>query len=155
MAAVHGLHAVLIQPERTDHVAGAPLAANAAAASWFHLAAEVVLVRFDDGAATLQELQITWCDLTASLRIIDGTKETLGLGQAEIQHVDRPISGEGWSHHTNAVRLFGGDGIGLLDQERSWLELGDGPVSHQDVGVKRRVVKGLLSVVETAAQPSG
>ena len=42
--------------------------------------------------------------------------------------------------------------IALLQQQGAWLQLGQGPELHQDVGEEGRVLEGLVLVAEAGAQ---
>ena len=66
---------------------------------------------------------------------------------------DQPsFRAERWSQNPDPVGLSGCDGIGLFQQQGSWLELGQWPEAHQNVAIQRWIVEGLTLVVETGAE---
>ena len=85
-------------------------------------------------------------------RILHSTAEALAIFDVEVENHQTPLGADPGPQHADAIGLVRGNGVGLLQQQGARRELGCRPEPHQDVGIERGIVEGLLLVAEAAAQ---
>ena len=94
-------------------------------------------------------------DLLAQFGVVNGAPKALVVGQGLV--VDDQLAAVLLAlalrpQHPDPIGSGRIDGVALLQQEGPRLQLRHRPKLHQDVGVERRVVKGLLLVAEARTE---
>ena len=151
VARVDRAHPVLIELQAAHQVGDVALAFHQAAAARLHFSHKATTLFTHQIGTPVQGAKIAGLDPLTQLGVLHRSPEAPVIGQGLVMD-DQAVSVPLRAQHSDAIGGCRVDGVALFEQQGTGLQLGEGPQLHQDVGVERRIFKGLLLVAEAPAQ---
>ena len=152
MAAIEGREGVPFQVKAAYQHSVFAIPLHDAPAAGLHGTVKAVCLFEYLVVALVQPDEVTVLNGKAQLRIKRRSGKAFRLSEDVIPKLDGAGGLLFSADHAQSVGMLWGNGVGLLEQDRSWVQLCEGAIPQKDVGVQRGIVEGLLLIAVFAAE---